>query len=680
MEKTKARIQELTEQIGEHSRLYYDLSKPIISDYDFDLLMKEIIDLETKFPQFAQPDSPTQRVGGSITKEFQQIVHKFPMLSLGNTYSEDELKDFDERVKKFVGNDFEYVCELKFDGLAISLTYKFGLLTNAVTRGDGEKGDDITQNVKTIRSIPLKLKGNDFPEEFEIRGEIIMPHKSFEKLNKEREQVGETLFANPRNAAAGSVKMQDSSEVAKRGLDCFLYHISGDNLPFDSHYESLRKAKEWGFNISDDTVKCNDINGVFDYISLWNEQRKNLPFDIDGIVLKVNSFKLQEQLGFTSKSPRWAISYKFKAERVLTKVLSIVFQVGRTGAITPVANLEPVHLAGSTVKRATLHNLDIIQKLDIRVGDMVYVEKGGEVIPKIIEVDFSKRTENSIPTTFIENCPECNIPLIRKEGEANHYCPNEDGCPPQIKGKFEHFIARKVMNIDSLGEGKIEMLYDNGLIKDIADLYDLTHDKIIGIEKIFKGLDGTKEKKLSFGERTVENILNGIENSKKIPFEKVLYAIGIRYVGENGTKRLTKHFKNIDNIIKATFEDLLQVEDIGDTVAQSVIEFFKDERNLKIIERLRNAGLQFEVVEKELVFGENKLGGKAFIASGTFKNFSREGIKQAIEVSGGRVVSSVSSKTDFVIAGEKMGPEKYKKATALNIKIISEDEFIEMIK
>ncbi|MFA6924666.1 MAG: NAD-dependent DNA ligase LigA [Bacteroidales bacterium] len=676
----KIKIQELTKQIEEHNKLYYDLAKPVISDYEYDLVMKELIKLENKFPEFAQSDSPTQRVGGGITKEFKQVLHKYPMLSLGNTYSENDLRDFDERVKKAIGSDFEYVCELKFDGVAIGLTYKNGLLFQAVTRGDGESGDDVTLNIRTIKSIPLKLKGNNFPEEFEIRGEIIMPRKSFEMLNKEREETGELLFANPRNAAAGSIKMQDSSEVAKRGLDCFLYHMLCDNLPFDSHYENLRAARDWGFKVSDYMVKCKDINCVFNYISSWNEERKKLPFDIDGVVIKVNSYKLQEQLGFTAKSPRWAISYKFKAEEVLTKLLSIDFQVGRTGAITPVANLEPVQLAGTVVKRATLHNADVVKKLDVRIGDMVYVEKGGEIIPKITRIEISKRPLNSVPVKYIETCPECNTPLIRKENESIHYCPNEENCPPQLKGKLEHFICRKAMNIDSLGEGKIEMLYDNGIVKNIADLYDLTYEKLIGLEKVFKATENKKEKKLSFKEKTVENILKGIENSKKVIFERVLYAIGIRYVGENIAKKIASHFKSIDNIAKATFDELIQVEEIGDKIAESVINYFKNENNIKIIERLKNKGIQFEVNGNVSKIKSDKLQGKSFVVSGTFENFSRDEIKNTIEENGGKNVSSVSSKTDYLVSGENTGPEKYKKAKELNIKIISEEEFVEMVK
>ncbi|MDD5571109.1 MAG: NAD-dependent DNA ligase LigA [Bacteroidales bacterium] len=676
----KIRIQELTEKIEEHNRLYYNLAKPVISDYEFDMLMKELIELEKEFPEYAQSDSPTHRVGGGITKEFKQVAHKYPMLSLGNTYSEDDLKDFDERVKKAIGNDFEYVCELKFDGVAIGLTYKNGKLFQAVTRGDGESGDDVTVNIRTIKSIPLKLKGDGFPAEFEIRGEIIMPRKSFEKINDEREETGELLFANPRNAAAGSIKMQDSSEVAKRGLDCFLYHMLSENLPFDSHYENLRKAREWGFKVSDYMVKCKDINGVFSYISLWNEKRKDLPFDIDGVVIKVNSYKLQEQLGFTAKSPRWAISYKFKAEEVLTKLISIDFQVGRTGAITPVANLEPVQLAGSVVRRATLHNADVIEKLGVRTGDMVYVEKGGDVIPKITGIEISKRPANSVPVKYIEKCPECNTPLVRKENESNHYCPNEENCPPQIKGKLEHFICRKAMNIESLGEGKIEMLYDNGIVNNFADLYDLTYDKLIGLEKVFKATENKKEKKLSFKEKTVENILKGVENSKKVTFERVLYAIGIRYVGENIAKKLAFYFKNIDNIAKATFDELIEVEEIGDKIAESVINYFRNKNNVKIIERLRNKGIQFEITANASKIKSDKLQGKSFVVSGTFKNFSRDEIKNTIEENGGKNVSSVSSKTDYLVSGENTGPEKYKKAKELNVKIISEEEFSEMLK
>ena len=678
-EEAKNRILELTSLIQEHNYNYYILSNPIIKDYEFDMLLQELINLEKSYPEFVFNDSPTQRVGGGITKEFKQVVHKYPMLSLGNTYSESDLIDFDERVKKIIGSEFDYVCELKFDGISIGLTYQNGLLVQAVTRGDGEKGDDVTANVKTIKTIPLKLRGADFPEEFEIRGEIIMPHKSFERLNIEREEVGEMPFANPRNAASGSVKMQDSNEVAKRELDCFLYYLLGENLPFSNHYENMRKAKDWGFKISDYMVKCSDLSGVLTYIAFWNNERKNLPFDIDGIVIKVNSHDKQEQLGFTTKSPRWAISYKFKAEEVLTKLLSIDFQVGRTGAITPVANLAPVQLAGTVVKRASLHNFDIIQKLDVRVGDMVFVEKGGEIIPKITCVDLSQRPSDSFPVNAIEFCPECNSVLIKKENEANQYCPNDLGCFPQIKGRLEHFIGRRAMNIDSLGEGKIEILFDNKLLTDVADLYDLTYDKLLGIEKVFDATDDKKEKKISFKDKTVTNILKGLEASKSVPFERVLFAIGIRFVGENVAKKLAIHFVDIDSLRNATIEDLIKVDEIGEKIAESVVNFFRNEKNILIIERLKEKGLHFKMLDNSVVLKSEKLIGKIFVVSGTFINYSRDELKKAIEENGGKNLSSVSSRTSFLIAGENIGPEKLKKATELNIPLVTEDEFFRMI-
>ncbi len=674
----KQKILELSEKIREHNYNYYILSQPTISDYDFDMLLEELQKLEKQNPELVQPDSPTKRIGGDITKEFKTVEHKYPMLSLSNTYSVSEIKDFDERIKKTIGNEVEYVCELKYDGVAINISYKNGLLFQAVTRGDGIRGDDVTANVKTIKTIPLRLKGN-FPSEFEIRGEIFYPHKGFDKLNAERMEIGELAFANPRNAASGTLKMQDSAIVAKRPLDCFLYYIVGDNLPFNTHYENINEAKKWGFKISNNIAICKNISEINEFINDWDKERIHLPFDIDGIVIKVNSYRQQEELGFTAKSPRWAIAYKFKAERVSTSLLSITYQVGRTGAITPVANLKPVHLAGTTVKRASLHNADIIKELDVRIGDMVYVEKGGEIIPKIVGIDLSQRKPDSNIVEFISNCPECNTLLIKKEGEANHYCPNEENCPPQIKGKLEHFISRKAMNIESLGEGKIEILFDNKLVSNIADFYDLTYKSLFGLEKIFPADNDKKEKKISFQKKSTDNILKAIEASKQVPFEYVLFALGIRFVGSTVAKILAFHYKNIDDLINAGFEELISVDEIGDKIAESLIAFFKKPENISIVNRLKVAGLQFELKNIPQLISD-KLEGKVIVASGKLENFTRDEIKQTIEEHGGKSVSAISSKVDFVLAGENMGPSKLKKAQSLKIPIISEDEFLEMIK
>ena len=677
-EESRKRIELLTEEINQHNYNYYILSNPVISDYEFDMLLEELVRLEKEFPQFASPESPTRRVGGDITKEFRQVVHKYPMLSLGNTYSEEEIIDFDNRTRKALPEEPEYVCELKYDGVAIGITFKNGKLDQAVTRGDGIKGDEVTSNVKTIRSIPLKLKGS-YPEEFEMRGEIYMPHKSFEKLNREREEVGLPLFANPRNAASGSLKMQDPAEVSKRNLDCFLYYVLGDSLPFDNHYQNLMEAKKWGLKIPGYIARCKNVEDIFNFINYWDQARKQLEFNIDGVVIKVNSMRHQEMLGFTAKSPRWAIAYKFKAERVSTPLLSIDFQIGRTGAVTPVANLKPVQLAGTTVKRASLHNADIIQKLDIHYGDHVFVEKGGEIIPKVIGVDLSKRPGNSMPVKFVEKCPECGTLLIRRENEAAHYCPNETGCPPQIKGKLEHFISRRAMDIESLGEGKIELLFDKGLVGNVADLYYLTYDKLIGLEKIYEAGEDGKERRISFREKTVDNILKGIEQSKATPFERTLYALGIRYVGETVARKLARHFKSIDKLSRATYEELTEAEEVGEKIAESILEYFANPNNLKIIERLKEKGIIFEESGSQNQIIENKLGGRSFVISGVFKNHSRDELKQLIEKYGGRNVAAVSSKTDYLLAGDDMGPAKLKKATELGIKIISEEDFTRMI-
>ncbi len=677
-EETLNRIKFLSKEIEKYNHNYYVLSQPSIGDYEFDMLLKELIKLEKQFPEFLSEQSPSQRVGGTITKEFIQVKHKYPMLSLGNTYSEEEIIDFDNRIRKIIEHPFEYVCELKFDGVAIGLSYTNGILVKAVTRGDGIQGDDVTANVKTIKSIPLKLKGN-YPDNFEIRGEIFYPHKGFYSLNEDRLANNEQAFANPRNAASGTLKTQDSSEVAKRPLDCFLYILHGENLPHKTHFKNLQEAKNWGFKISNHIKLCTTIDEILEFIHKWDENRNQLPFDIDGIVIKVNASTDQEILGFTAKLPRWAISYKFKAEQASTILNSISYQVGRTGSITPVANLEPVLLAGTTVKRASLHNSDIIIKLDVRQDDTVFVEKGGEIIPKIVGVNLTKRKADSVAVEYIKHCPECNTPLIRKEGEANHYCPNEFSCPPQIKGRIEHFISRKAMNIDSLGEGKIELLFDKGLVKDAADLYNLEYQNLIGLEKILPSLDGKKERKLSFKEKTVENILKGIEESKNIGFERVLFAAGIRYVGETVAKKLTSHFKTMEKLILADFEELISVDEIGDKIAQSIIDFFSHNRNIEFIKKLHLSGLQLSLQESEMKNLSDKLIEKSFVVSGVFQNHSRDEIKNLIEKHGGKNVSSISKKTDYVLAGENMGPSKLAKAEKLNIPIISEIEFEEMI-
>ncbi len=676
----ETRIAALTDQINQHNHNYYVLSSPVISDFDFDQLLEELIRLEKAFPEFALPDSPTQRVGGDITKEFRQVSHKYPMMSLGNTYSEEEIKEWEERIHKLIGKDVEYVCELKFDGVAIGLTYEDGLLTQAVTRGDGDKGDEVTSNVKTIHSIPLSVKEENFPGEFEIRGEIIFPRKNFDLLNARRLEEGEEPFANPRNTASGTLKLQDPKEVAKRKLDCYLYHIPAKIEGIATHYDSLMAAKKWGFPVSEYIAKCSSIGEIFDFIQSIHSMRHQLPFDIDGIVIKVNSLQQQQALGFTAKSPRWAISYKFKAERAATKLLAVNYQVGRTGAITPVAYLQPVLLAGSVIRRATLHNADIMAALDLHIGDFVFVEKGGEVIPKIISVDISQRQGNLQPVEFITRCPECDTPLIRTQGEAAFYCPNENDCPPQIKGKLEHFISRKAMNIDSLGEGKIGILYDNGLVSNVADLYDLTSGNLIGLEKIIPANDLQKERKISFREKTVTNILTGIEASKKVGFERVLFALGIRFTGETVAKKLARHFGNIDRLINASYEELVEAEEVGEKIAQSIINFFKEPKNTLIIERLKEKGLQFESLSSSVNMKSDILEGKSFIVSGVFENFTRDEVKKMIEEHGGKNVGSLSSKTSYVLAGENMGPEKRKKAGSLNIPVIDIDQFLSLIR
>jgi DNA ligase (NAD+) len=678
-EQAQQRIEVLTGELNRHNHLYYVDSAPVISDREFDLLMEELQHLEQQFPQFADPASPTNRVGGEVTKEFRQVKHRYPMMSLANTYSEDDLRDFDERVRKLLpGEEIEYICELKYDGVAITLAYLNGTLTQAITRGDGEKGDDVLANVKTIRSIPIKLKQGDFPSDFEMRGEIVMPRSEFERLNREKENVGEQGFANPRNAASGSLKMQDSAEVSKRGLDCLLYYLLSDDLPYSSHYENLSKAREWGFKVPNYMAKCSSIEDIFEFINEWDAGRDELPYDIDGIVVKVNSYAQQQKLGATAKSPRWAIAYKFKAKQASPKLLSISYQVGRTGAVTPVANLTPVLLAGTVVKRASLHNADVIAKLDVRIGDTVIVEKGGEIIPKIIEVDLSKRSEGGQSVAFITHCPECGTALVRQEGEAAWYCPNESGCPPQIKGKIEHFISRKAMNIDSLGEGKVEILFDNGLLRNVADIYTLSKEKMLGIEKKYEDEETGKERVVRFREKTVENILNGIEASKNIPFSQVLFAIGIRYVGETVASRLARHLRTIDAIMSSTKEELLTVEEVGEKIAESLLAWLAVDENRRLIQRLRDSGLKMEYGDEGVKQLSNTLEGKSFVVSGVF-SISRDDIKKMIEEHGGRNVGSISSKTDFLLAGDNMGPEKRKKAVKLNVPVISEDEFRQMI-
>lgn len=668
----KARISELSQEIEAHNYNYYVSDKPTISDYEFDMLLEELIRLEKEHPEFALPDSPTKRVGGQITKEFKSVKHKYPMLSLSNSYSKEDMEDFDRRVREglglstdLFGGNVDYVCELKFDGLSIGLTYENGKLKQAVTRGDGVQGDDVTTNAKTIRSIPLHLKG-DFPEEFEIRGEIFMPKKVFETINKEREEIGETPLANPRNAASGTMKMQDSGVVAKRKLDCYLYYLLGNKIPHQKHSDNLQAAKSWGFKISEHAKVCHGINEVLKYIEHWDTARHKLPYEIDGIVIKVNDYKQQQHLGFTAKSPRWAIAYKFKAEQVSTELQSISYQVGRTGAITPVANLKPVLLAGTTVKRASLHNADIIEKLDVRLGDFVFVEKGGEIIPKIVGVDLSKRNPQAQKTKYISHCPECNAALVRNEGEALHYCPNENNCPPQVKGKMEHFVSRKAMNIDSLGSETIDQLFIAGLIHNIADIYDLKKEQLLPLERM--------------AEKSAQNLIEGIEKSKEVPFERVLFAIGIRHVGETTAKKIARKVKSIDQLKMLNQEQLLEIDEVGETIAESIISFFGNEENRVIIERLQKAGLQLELSEQDQQETSDKLKDKIIVISGVFTKHSRDEYKDMIERNGGKNSGSISKKTSFVLAGENMGPEKLKKAESLGVKIINEEEFLELIK
>jgi DNA ligase (NAD+) len=675
------RINELTEKLNHYNQQYYQNSISEIDDYTFDQLLAELIDLENKNPEFRLPDSPSMRVGGTITKEFETVYHKYLMLSLGNTYNEQDLLDFDERVKKgLLGKQYEYICELKFDGVALSITYENGLLVRGITRGDGTKGDNITANVKTVRTLPLRITHKNIPDLFEVRGEGFMPYAVFDRINAEKEELGEQLLANPRNAASGTFKQQDSAAVAERNLDCYIYSYLSDNQYFSTHEESLIALENWGFNISKTWRRCASIQDCFAFIYEWETKRHSLPLNTDGIVIKINSYEQQHELGFTAKSPRWAISYKFKAENKSTLLKGISYQVGRTGAITPVADLQAVSLAGTMVKRASLHNANEIERLSIHEGDWVCVEKGGEIIPKITAVDLFKRQIGAEPIKYITHCPECNTKLIKKEGEANHYCPNDTGCPPQIKGRLEHFIHRKALNIDSLGEGKIELLYDKGLVINPADLYDLKYGDLFGLEKTISDEETGKSKKIGFKEKTVENILKALEESKKMPFKSVLFAIGIRFVGATVAEKLANHFKTIDYMAIATKEELLSVAEIGDRIAQSVIDFFANTDNQQMIERLKAAGLQFSAIEEDFVQESNVLEGKSFLYTGTFANFGREDLEAKIEANGGRFVSGVSSKLDYLIVGEKAGASKLDKATKLGVKMISEDEFLELLK
>ncbi|MDG2279130.1 MAG: NAD-dependent DNA ligase LigA [Flavicella sp.] len=657
-------IEELREEVRKHNHNYYVKDISTISDYDFDMLLKKLEALEIKHPEFFDKDSPTQRVGGGVTKNFETIVHKNRMYSLDNSYSLEDLEDWEKRIKKIVEGPIEYTCELKYDGASINISYENGSLVKAVTRGDGFQGDDVTTNVKTIRSLPLKLT-DPFLESFEIRGEIILPLDGFNKMNEEREAEGEDVYANPRNTASGSLKLQDSAEVAKRPLDCLLYQVVVDRSNFESHSEILGAARKSGFKVPETMTVASSIKEVFDFVEDWDEKRHDLPYETDGVVIKVNSLRQQEELGYTAKAPRWAIAYKFKTEQQSTVLNEITYQVGRTGAITPVANLEPVQLGGTTVRRASLHNADQIQKLDIRVGDFVFVEKGGEIIPKIVGVDLAKRPESSISTLYATNCPECDSLLVRKEGDAKHYCPNEFTCPPQVTGRIQHFISRKAMDIDGLGGETVDLLRKSELVANYADLYDLTIEQILPLDRM--------------AEKSAQNIVTGIHKSKEIPFEKVLFALGIRFVGETVAKKLAKHFKNIDSLLAASFEVLVSVDEIGDKIAESIVAFASDEQNLILIQRLKTAGVQLELSAEVLENQSNLLEGKIFVVSGVFYQMTRNELKKAIEDNGGKVSSSISKKTTFVIAGDKMGPSKLEKATNLGISIISEDEFIGLL-
>ena len=663
---SKERILELRESLHRHNYNYYVLNSPVISDVEFDMLMRELQDLEAAHPEMYDPNSPTLRVGSDITKEFRQVQHKYPMLSLGNTYSKEEVAEFFDRVKRALNEDFEICCELKFDGTSISLTYADGKLVRAVTRGDGEKGDDVTANVKTIRTVPLVLSGSGYPREFEIRGEVLMPWSVFERLNEERSNAGEQLFANPRNAASGTLKLQDSSVVAKRSLDAYLYFLLGEQLPAEGHFENLEAARQWGFKISETMCKCRTINEVFAFIDRMDAQRKNLPFATDGIVLKVNSLRQQKNLGYTAKSPRWAIAYKFQAESALTRLNEVTYQVGRTGVVTPVANLDPVQLSGTVVKRASLHNADIIEKFDLHIGDMVYVEKGGEIIPKITGVDTSARFMLGEKVSFIARCPECGTPLVRYDGEAAHYCPNEASCPPQIKGRIEHFVSREAMNIDSIGPETIEQLYNYGLIKNIADIYTIYPEDLMFLPRM--------------GEKSAMNVVNAVKASLEVPFERVLFALGIRFVGATVAKRLARAFGNVDALMSASFDELKEVDEIGERIAGAVRAFFAKEENVQLVAQLKAAGLQFEVNEAAGVGTGDILKGQSIVISGVFTHHSRDEYKEMIERNGGKNVGSVSKSTSFILMGENMGPSKLEKAQKMGVRLVPEEEFLQMLQ
>jgi len=660
----EAHINQLRDELREHNYNYYVLDDPRISDYEFDIKLKELQALEEKHPEYYDPNSPTLRVGGEVTKNFKTITHDYRMYSLDNSYSKEDLEDWEKRIKKMVDGVVSYTCELKYDGASMNLTYENGKLIRAVTRGDGFQGDDVTTNVKTIKSVPLQLKGDYLPR-FDIRGEIVLPLKGFQKMNEDRLAAGEEPYRNPRNTASGSLKLQDSAEVAKRPLECLLYSIKANRLPFATQFESLEKARQWGFKVPDISQWAGSIDEVLAFVNYWDVHRHDLPYETDGVVVKVNDLQQQEELGYTAKAPRWAMAYKFKAEQVTTVLNTITYQVGRTGAITPVANLEPVALAGTIVKRASLHNADQIAKLDVREGDSVYVEKGGEIIPKIMGVDMSLRDESSVPTSYITQCPECETPLVRKEGEAQHYCPNTEGCPPQIIGRIQHYISRKAMDIEGLGGETVALLVTSGLIANYADLYELTMEEVIPLERM--------------AEKSAENLVTGIEASKAIPFERVLFGLGIRYVGETVAKKLAKHYKNIDALMNASEEDLIAVEEIGDRIAESVVGFFSEVENRDLITRLKSFGVQLEISAEKLANQSDILQGKTFVVSGVFMQVSRDELKQLIEDNGGKVSGSISGKTSFVVAGDKMGPSKKTKAESLGVSIISEDEFLLMI-
>ena len=662
---TEAQIHQLREELREHNYKYYVLDQPTISDFEFDQKLKQLQQLEAEHPEFYDANSPTLRVGGEVTKNFETVAHRFRMYSLDNSYSKEDLEDWEKRIKKLVDGAVEYTCELKYDGASMSLTYEHGKLVKAVTRGDGVQGDDVTTNVKTIRSVPLQLKG-DYPDSFDIRGEIILPLEGFAKMNEERLEEGEEPYRNPRNTASGSLKLQDSAEVAKRPLDCLLYSIKANRLPFDTQFEGLQKARDWGFKVPSEAKLAKNIDEVLAFVNYWDVHRHDLPYEIDGVVVKVNNLQQQDELGYTAKAPRWAMAYKFKAEQAVSVLHKITYQVGRTGAITPVANLEPVELAGTIVKRASLHNADQIAKLDIREGDTVFVEKGGEIIPKIVGVDFTQRSKDSEPTVYISACPECDTPLIRKEGEAQHYCPNTEGCPPQIIGRIQHFISRKAMDIEGLGGETVTLLVNNGLINNYADLYELTKEQVIPLERM--------------AEKSAENLIQGIEASKQIPFERVLFALGIRYVGETVAKKLAKHYKTIDRLAEASEEQLVAVDEIGTKIAESVVAFFASEANKITIERLKSYGVQLEISAAVLANQTDKLAGNTFVVSGVFHQVSRTELKKLIEDNGGKVSGSISGKTHYVVAGDNMGPSKKTKAESLGVPIISEMEFLEMIQ